>query len=104
MSSLPIEARVARAGHVTVTEHALTADLDDGRSISVPLAWYPRLLNSTPQERADWRLIGKGEGINWPQLDEDISVENLLAGNPSGESPSSFKEWLRARTAGSNTT
>jgi hypothetical protein len=80
--------------HITITADSLTVDLDDGRSISVPLAWYPRLLHATPQERNNWRLIGKGEGIHWPDLDEDISVENVLLGKPSGESQSSFSKWL----------
>jgi hypothetical protein len=63
----------------------------------VPLAWYPRLLHGTPEERGHWRLIGKGHGIHWPELDEDVSVENLLAGKASGESPASFKRWLEQR-------
>ncbi len=85
--------------HVTVTEDALVVDLVDGRTISVPLAWYPRLLNGTPNERSNWRLIGGGEGIHWPDLDEDISAENLLAGKLSGESQRSFKRWLEKRLA-----
>ncbi len=72
-------------------------DLVDGRSISVPLEWYPRLLHGTHQERCNWRLIGRGEGIHWPDLDEDISVENVWAGRPSGESQRSLKRWLEAR-------
>jgi len=64
----------------------------------VPVAWYPRLSHGTSQERDDWRLIGNGRGINWPALDEDISVENLLAGQPSGESQTSFKRWLDQRS------
>jgi hypothetical protein len=71
-----------------------------GHTISVPLGWYPRLLHGTPGERNHWRLIGGGEGIHWPDLDEDISVENLLAGKPSGESQRSFKRWLQERTTG----
>ena len=87
----------ARAQNVIVTDDALAVDLNDGRTISVPLAWYPRLLNGTSAERNNWRLIGGGEGIHWPDLDEDVSVENLLAGKPSGESQSSFKRWLASR-------
>lgn len=94
MNSLVIEIRTALAQHVTVTEDALIVDLTDGRTVSVPLAWYPRLLHSTPEERNNWRLIGKGEGIHWPDLDEDISVENVVLGKPSGESQRSFKRWL----------
>ena len=94
MSTLTAE---ARAQNVAVTDDALAVDLNDGRTISVPLAWYPRLLNGSSAERNNWRLIGDGEGIHWPDLDEDISVENLLAGKPSGESQSSFKRWLASR-------
>lgn len=82
---------------VTVTEDALTVELSDGRSLSVPLAWFPRLVHATPIERKGWRLIGRGHGIHWDKLDEDISVEGLLAGRPSGESQTSFKKWLSAR-------
>ncbi len=87
----------ARAQNVAVTEDALVVDLSDGRTISVPLAWYPRLLHGTPAERGRWRLIGRGEGIHWPDLDEDLSVEGLLAGRPSGESQRSFRRWLESR-------
>ena len=85
------------AQNVVVTHDTLTVDLNDGRSISAPLAWYPRLLHGTPEERDNWRLIGNAEGIHWPDLDEDISVENLLLGKPSGESQKSFKKWLQNR-------
>ena len=86
-----------KAQNVTVTDDTLAVDLNDGRTISVPLAWYPRLLHGSPEERGNWRFIGDKEGIHWPELDEDISVENLLLGNPSGESQSSFKRWLERR-------
>src|SRR5437667_207267 len=79
---------------VALTDDTLTVDLSDGRSISVPLAWYPRLVHGFPEERRSWRLIGRGEGIHWPELDEDISVEGLIAGRPSGESQQSFANWL----------
>jgi hypothetical protein len=75
----------------------LTVHLSDGRTISVPLAWYPRLVHGNSEERSDWRLIGRGEGIHWPQLDEDISVEGLIAGRPSGESQRSLAQWIDAR-------
>ena len=88
---------------VRVTDEAVIVDLSDGRTVSVPLAWYPRLLQGTPQERRNWRLIGKGEGVHWPDLDEDISVENLLLGKPSGESQRSFKRWLERRGAQTKT-
>ena len=90
-----VEAATAR--NITITEEMLTVELSDGRIISVPLAWYPRLLHGKPEERANWRLIGDGEGIHWPDLDEDISVENLILGKPSGESQRSFKRWLEKR-------
>jgi hypothetical protein len=76
-----------------VTDDALTVDLADGRTVSVPLAWFPRLLTGTSVERNNWRLIGQDEGIHWPDLDEDISIEGLLAGRRSGESRSSLKHW-----------
>jgi hypothetical protein len=87
----------AKAQNVIVTDDTLAVDLNDGRTISVPLAWYPRLLNGTSEERSNWRFIGDKEGIHWPELDEDISVENLLGGKPSGESQNSFKRWLEKR-------
>lgn len=98
MSTLVIETEFASATAVEFTQHDLIFDLSDGRTVSVPLAWYPRLLNGTPQERENWRLIGGGEGIHWPDLDEDISVENILFGSPSGESQSSLNRWLKDRT------
>jgi hypothetical protein len=85
------------AQNVQVTDDALIVDLSDGRTVSVPLAWFPRLLHGVPEERNNWRLIGNGEGIHWPALDEDISVENVILGKPSGESQKSFKKWLEAR-------
>ena len=91
-----------RAQKVVVTDDGLTIELSDGRSVSVPLAWFPRLVHGTPQERGNWRLIGNSEGIHWPDLDEDISVENLMLGKPSGESPASFERWLKMRTAASH--
>lgn len=97
MTTSPIDHWPAFAQTVQVTVDTLTVDLADGRSISVPLAWYPRLTHGTPAERTNWRLIGRGEGVHWPDLDEDISVENLLAGARSGESQRSFKQWIAAR-------
>jgi hypothetical protein len=94
-----VEIRVATAQYVTVTEDALIVDLADGRTVSVPLAWYPRLLHGTPEERNNWHLIGKGEGVHWPDLDEDLSVENVVFGKPSGESQRSVKRWLENRAA-----
>jgi hypothetical protein len=94
MSSLVVE---ARALDVQLTDECLSVDLSDGRTISVPLAWYPRLMHGNDAERNNWRFIGDKEGIHWPDLDEDISVENLLLGKPSGESQNSFKRWLEQR-------
>jgi hypothetical protein len=94
MSISVVEISVPTAEGVTVTEDTLSVDLSDGRTIAVPLAWFPRLLHATPKERSKWRLIGRGHGIHWAELDEDISVEGLLAGRPSGESQTSFKKWL----------
>ena len=98
MTTLAIELRMVSAQSVNVTDDALIVDLSDGRTVSVPLAWFPRLMHGTSEERNKWRLIGGGEGIHWPDLDEDISVENLILGKPSGESQKSFKKWLEART------
>lgn len=98
MSISAIEIDVPLAQTVTVTNDTLSVDLSDGRSISVPLAWFPRLQHASPVERKRWRLIGKGTGVHWEDLDEDINVEGLLAGRPSGESQPSFKRWLAARS------
>jgi len=97
MSSSAVEIRQARAQAVNVTDDGLTVDLADGRTITVPLAWYPRLLQASPTERGNWRFVGDREGIHWPDLDEDISVEGLLAGKRSGETQSSLKSWLEQR-------
>ena len=99
MTSSAPELRQTLAQDVRVTEDTLVVDLVDGRTLSVPLAWYPRLAHGTPAERADWRLIGRGEGIHWTKLDEDISVEGLLAGRRSGESQASLQRWLQSRKA-----
>jgi hypothetical protein len=97
MTSSLTEIAVPAATNVVVTDDTLTVDLSDGRTISVPLAWYPRLVHGTPEERAGWRLIGRGEGIHWPLLDEDLSIEGLIAGRPSGESQASLARWIEAR-------
>lgn len=82
---------------VTVTAESLTVTLSDGRRLSVPLSWFPRLVHGTDIERSNWELQARGQGIHWPQLDEDISVEGLLAGQPSCESESSLKRWKEER-------
>ena len=102
MSTLRAEIQPASAQRVTVTETALIVEISDGRTISVPLEWYPRLVHATPEERSNWRLIGDGEGMHWPELDEDISVENILVGQPSGESQRSLKRWLEKRSSHQN--
>jgi hypothetical protein len=91
------EAGVPRAVSVSVTPDMLEVALDDGRTIAAPLAWFPRLLHGTEEERSRARLIGQGEGLHWPDLDEDVSVEALLAGRPSAESAASLKRWLAGR-------
>ena len=100
MNISTVEVRVPEVSEVTVTEDTLTAELSDGRTIAVPLDWYPRLIHATTIERDNWQLIGRGEGVHWPDLDEDISVEGLLAGRPAAESPQSLRRWLEARRAG----
>ena len=92
------EISVPEAMTIAVTEDSIIADLSDGRSISVPLTWYPRLAFAMPEERERWQLIGRGQGVHWPDLDEDISIEGLLAGRKSGESQKSLKRWLEARS------
>lgn len=100
-SNLEIEAALAKSARVTA--RALVVELRDGRTVSVPLQWYPRLVHGSPRERERWELIGPGVGIHWPSLDEDISVEGLLDGRPSGESDASFRRWLNSRRRPANT-
>ena len=99
MTSSATEARAPLAQRVVVTNDTLQVDLLDGRSLSVPLSWYPRLAQGSETERQHWQLIGRGEGIHWPELDEDISVANLLARLPSAETQESLKRWLSSRRA-----
>lgn len=89
------------ATSISVSDTALTVELSDGRTLSVPLAWYPRLLHGSPSERTQWRFIGQGQGIHWVLLDEDISIESLIAGLPSGETRSSLQHWLDDRRCSS---
>jgi hypothetical protein len=98
MNTLAVEIRIPEALNASLTDDTLSVDLSDGRSLSVPIAWFPRLLHSTEQERNNWRLIGRGQGIHWEDIDEDISIEGLIAGMPSGESQESFKKWLAKRS------
>ena len=99
MNSSTIDTTTVVAIQVQVAADTLSVELSDGRTLGVPVAWYPRLSHGTPKERNTWQLIGAGRGIHWPDLDEDISVANLLAGQPSGESQASLKKWLIARDA-----
>jgi len=98
MRTSTVDTGLALATRVEVTEDTLSVELADGRTIAAPLAWYPRLTHATAEERRSWRLIANGHGIHWPAIDEDISVANLLAGQPSTESQTSFKKWLAGRT------
>jgi hypothetical protein len=100
MSTSGIDLREALAQTLTVTEDSVIVDLADGRTITVPLAWYPRLKHGNASERAHWSLTGKGTGVHWPDLDEDISVEGLLAGRRSSETQESLARWLMARKPG----
>lgn len=99
MTTLTLETEPL-AVDVEVTAEELIVRLADGRRIAVPLAWYPRLLHATPAERQHWQLLGEGYAIEWPDIDEHIGVEGLLAGRPSGESAKSLKRWLASRGMG----
>ena len=72
-----------RMRDVRITDDAISVDLFDGRTITVPLTWYPRLLHATPEERANWQIAGAGYGIHWPDLDEDLTTQGLLQGAPA---------------------
>jgi len=87
----------ARITNVIVTDDTITIDLEDGRTISLPIGWYPRLAHGTPQERTNWEISGAGYGIHWKDLDEDLGVEGLLLGKKSNESMESFARWLEQR-------
>jgi hypothetical protein len=97
MSSLAVEVQEPRGKAVKVSDEGLTVDLVDGRTIVAPLAWFPRLWHGTPQERNHIEIFGDGAYIHWPDLDEDLTVAGLLAGQRSGESPQSLKKWLDSR-------
>jgi hypothetical protein len=97
MNTLVLESDAILAESVTVTDDSLVVEISDGRTLAVPLAWYPRLLNGTPEERKNCRLVGNGEGVHWPDLDEDISVAGLMAGRQSGESQLSLEQWMKKR-------
>ena len=97
MPSVAATLALPRVVGVTVTEDTLSVDLEDGRTVSAPIGWYPRLAYGTPAERASFQISGAGYGIHWPDLDEDIGIEGLLLGKKSTESPASFKRWLQQR-------
>ena len=97
MSTSETQLKEAVAQRVRIDDDALTVDLSDGRTIAAPLAWFPRLLHGTAAERANWRLIGAGEGIHWPDLDEDVRIGSLLAGRRSSETGESLRRWLASR-------
>ncbi len=97
MSIFTTEVITSEIINVFISDDTLRVDLEDGRSVSVPLTWYPRLSSATPEERSHWRVIGRGEGIHWLDLDEDISVENIILGRTSGESQQSLLRWMENR-------
>jgi hypothetical protein len=99
MSTLVLEADPI-AVDINVTSDKLIVALDDGRSLAVPLSWYPRLLYATKTERKNWQLLGNGYAIEWPDVDEHIGVEGLVAGRRSGEAKASLKRWLSSRRKG----
>jgi len=97
MNTLVIDIQDLRAQEVEVKEDTLIVSLTDGRVISTPLAWFPRIWYGTPTERANFEIIGDGNYIHWPELDEDLSISGILAGRRSKENPGSLKKWLESR-------
>jgi hypothetical protein len=93
---LAVEKQVAIT-YVTADDQLLTVTLSDGRRLSMPLDWYPRLKHGTPAERNNWRTIGRGEGVHWPELDEDLSLDGFLAGRRSNEKSASIRRWVSTR-------
>ncbi len=89
---------LAQITNVTINDDTLSVDLEDGRTISVPIGWYPRLAHGTPAERENFQISGAGYGIYWRDLDEDIGVEGMLLGTKSTESLASFERWLKKRS------
>ena len=99
MTTLTLDIQNVAIQTIDISDDTLAVELADGRTVSVPLVWYPRLVHGTNEERTNWRLIGQGQGIHWPDLDEDISVKNILFGQPSGESQRSLSRWIENRKA-----
>lgn len=97
MSTSRAEQPAPSAVTVKITSDAFSVELDDGRTVTVPIGWYPRIAHASSRERRNWRLIGTGEGIHWPDLDEDVSVDGILRGRPSAESQASLERWLSGR-------
>jgi hypothetical protein len=95
--SVTVNLALPRLVSVLLSDDTLAVDLEDGRTISVPVSWYPRLSHGTPAEQAHFETSGGGYGIYWPDLDEDISIEGMLLGRKSTESPASFERWLKKR-------
>ena len=100
MSVSSVEQQEALATYVVVGDETLTVSLSDGRTLTLPLSWYPRLKHGTPAERNNWRLVGDGVGIHWPELDEDLSVEGFIAGRRSNETLKSLKKWMAEHSHG----
>ena len=88
------------ATNLRFTDESLIVDLADGRTVTVPLSWYPRLARATDLERKNWEVVLNGEGFHWPDLDEDLSVDGFVEGRRSGESKRSFGRWLKAKQEG----
>jgi len=96
MSTLTLEYE-PNITNLHIYNNILSIELDDERTISIPLSWYPRLQHATLDELKDWKIIGHGYGIAWETIDEHISITGILAGRKSGESPASFQKWLAVR-------
>lgn len=97
MNTSAVEMQLPDAIGVDVAGNALSVELSDGRTISVPVDWYPRLAHATEKERGNWRIIGRGQGIHWEDVNEDVSVRDLLLGKRSEESQASLMKWLNGR-------
>lgn len=95
MNTLTTITNVPTALRLEITEDQLCVYLSDGRTVSVPISWYPRLSHASSKHLSNWKFIAGGSGIHWPELDEDISVQNLLFGQPSGENAQSFRNWKK---------
>ena len=98
MSISVVEMRMPEVSDVAVSEETLRVELSDGRTLSVRIGWYPRLAYATAEERTNWTIMDEGHGIHWRGLDEDVSLEGLLAGQASRESQASLRRWLEGRS------